>query len=54
VAVVAAAGTLVHCGQDRPTRRCEQTVPTVWLEELPADPDIGVREPPLLTSPFFA
>jgi len=26
-------------------RRCEQTVPTSWLDEPPADPDIGVREP---------
>src|SRR5438552_15864375 len=27
-------------------RRCEQTVPSSWLDEPPADPDIGVREPP--------
>jgi hypothetical protein len=26
-------------------RRCEQTVPSSWLDEPPADPDIGVREP---------
>ena len=26
-------------------RRCEQTVPESWLDEPPADPDIGVREP---------
>jgi hypothetical protein len=26
-------------------RRCEQTVPNSWLDEPPADPDIGVREP---------
>ena len=26
-------------------RRCEQTVPTSWLDEPPIDPDIGVREP---------
>jgi hypothetical protein len=26
-------------------RRCEQVVPTSWLDEPPADPDIGVREP---------
>ena len=26
-------------------RRCEQTVPTSWLDEPPADQDIGVREP---------
>jgi len=26
-------------------RRCEQTVPRSWLDEPPADPDIGVREP---------
>jgi hypothetical protein len=26
-------------------RRCEQTVPTAWLDEPSADPDIGVREP---------
>jgi hypothetical protein len=26
-------------------RRCEQTLPTSWLDEPPADPDIGVREP---------
>src|SRR5438093_3216901 len=28
-----------------PRRRCEQTVPSSWLDEPPADPDIGVREP---------
>ncbi len=28
-------------------RRCEQTVPSSWLDEPPADPDIGVREPRL-------
>ena len=26
-------------------RRCEQTVPGTWLDEPPAGPDIGVREP---------
>jgi hypothetical protein len=26
-------------------RRCAQTVPKSWLDEPPADPDIGVREP---------
>jgi hypothetical protein len=26
-------------------RRCEQMLPTAWLDEPPADPDIGVREP---------
>jgi len=26
-------------------RRCEQTVPSSWLDEPPVDPDIGVREP---------
>jgi hypothetical protein len=26
-------------------RRCEQTMPCAWLDEPPADPDIGVREP---------
>jgi hypothetical protein len=26
-------------------RRCEQTVPSAWLDEPRADPDIGVREP---------
>jgi hypothetical protein len=26
-------------------RRCEQKVPNSWLDEPPADPDIGVREP---------
>jgi hypothetical protein len=26
-------------------RRCQQTVPSSWLDEPPADPDIGVREP---------
>jgi hypothetical protein len=25
--------------------RCEQTVPDSWLDEPPADPDIGVHEP---------
>jgi hypothetical protein len=25
--------------------RCESTVPSSWLDEPPADPDIGVREP---------
>jgi hypothetical protein len=27
------------------SRRCEQTVPSSWLDEPPANPDIGVREP---------
>jgi len=26
-------------------RRCEQTLRSSWLDEPPADPDIGVREP---------
>ncbi len=26
-------------------RRCEQTAPSPWLDEPPAGPDIGVREP---------
>jgi hypothetical protein len=26
-------------------RRFEQTVPSSWLDEPPADPDSGVREP---------
>jgi hypothetical protein len=26
-------------------RRCELTVPATWLDEPPAGPDIGVREP---------
>jgi hypothetical protein len=26
-------------------RRCGQTVPSSWLDEPPADPNIGVREP---------
>jgi hypothetical protein len=26
-------------------RRRPQTVPSSWLDEPPADPDIGVREP---------
>jgi hypothetical protein len=26
-------------------RRCEQTVPSSWLDGPLADPDIGVREP---------
>src|SRR5215831_13377052 len=25
--------------------RCQQTLPNTWLDEPPADPDIGVREP---------
>jgi hypothetical protein len=25
--------------------RCEETMPSSWLDEPPADPDIGVREP---------
>jgi hypothetical protein len=25
--------------------RCEETVPSSWLDEPPADPDAGVREP---------
>jgi hypothetical protein len=26
-------------------RSCQQTVPTSWLDEPPADPHTGVREP---------
>jgi hypothetical protein len=25
--------------------RCEETVPSSWIDEPPTDPDVGVREP---------